>query len=118
VIRNIIVFSLFSTHVLSAYSFRRYYTLLFVNLLLLLFLLRKVYLFESMIITSTATLLEIVALGLTKASHYLHLSNHCFLVVLLLPLASELLGRLNLGLLPLSSNSNKLLWLQLVFANH
>jgi hypothetical protein len=45
VVRNIIIFSLFSSHVLASYSYRRYYTSLLINLLLLLFLLKKVYLF-------------------------------------------------------------------------
>ena len=43
--RNIIIFSLFSTHVLGTYTHSRYYTCLMVNQILLLWLLGRLYLF-------------------------------------------------------------------------
>jgi hypothetical protein len=68
-----------------------------------------------MVITSTATLIELVAVLLLKASQWLHLSTHYYLVVLLLPLASELLARAEIGVV--AASSSKLLWVQLLFVN-
>lgn len=115
VVRNLIVFSLFCSHVLAAYSYRRYYTSLLVNLFLLLFLLRKLYLFENMVITSTATLIELLAAALLRLSHWLHVSPHYYLVVLLLPLASELLALVRVGVVAASSGT--LLLVQLLLVN-
>lgn len=69
-----------------------------------------------MVITSTATLIELIAMALIKASQYLHISNHYYLVIILLPLASELLGKLKIGAVVLSASSSKLLWMQLLLA--
>jgi hypothetical protein len=73
--------------VIGVSAFNRYYSCLFINMMLLVFLLQKVYLFENMIITSTATLFELISLVLIKASQYSYVSNY-YLIIVLLPLVS------------------------------
>jgi hypothetical protein len=68
-----------------------------------------------MIITSTATVIEIVAMVLLKASQWLHISSHYYLAVVLLPLASELCARAQIGFA--LGSSAKLLLVQVAFVN-
>lgn len=95
---------------------RRYYTSLAINLGLLLFLLHKLYLFENMVVTSTAALLEVIAMCLLKATQWLHITRHYYFLVVLLPLAVEVVSKVDVGL-SLAGASGRLLCMQVLFAS-
>lgn len=115
--RNIIIFSLFSSHVLAAYTYKRFYTTLFINLVLLTFFLRNIYAFENMIITSAATFIELLSVALVKVAQYLRISNNYYIAMALLPLFSEVVGKVTIGVVTFHPSSGKFLWLQMIFSN-
>jgi hypothetical protein len=111
------VFSLFCSHVLGAYTYRRFYTTLFINLVMIAFFLGNIYAFENMIITSAVTFIELLSAGLVELAQYLRISNNYYIAMALLPLFSEVVGRVTIGMVTFHPSSGKFLWLQLIFSN-
>lgn len=91
---------------------------LFCNIFLLMVILKKVFLFQSIILACLASLIQIVAIVLNKFSQKVNIADsYSYWLVFFLPFLSELVGKITFGDVEINKSSSKLLWIQVLMVN-
>jgi len=91
VVRNIIIFTLFSSTILGKITVSRFYTQFVLNLIIFTFVLHRYLLFETLIVTCTAASIELISMLFVKVSQFLPDGGRFYWIAILFPLLTQIL---------------------------